>query len=158
MTVARNKITVVPFDGLSLRQLYDVLALRQEVFCVEQNCPYQDADGLDMVAWHVLLHDSKGCLQAYARVLPPGTVYGDEASIGRVVSAPQARGAGYGWRVMQAAIELCENNWPSIAVTLSAQSYLHEFYRRLGFENTGDFYLEDDIPHQKMRRGRKAAS
>lgn len=145
---------IVPFDAISPAMLYAVLALRQQVFCVEQDCPYQDADFQDQHAWHVLLTESGqsgSALLAYARILPPGTVYADEASIGRVVCDPAARGQGLGRAVMQAAIDFCRKNYPQAAISLSAQSYLHDFYRNLGFENTGRFYLEDNIPHQHMR-------
>ena len=154
MPAAPTTIRILPFDALSLAELYALLALRQQVFCVEQHCPYQDSDNRDQPAWHVLLqangHDARPLL-AYARVLPPGQTHGGDASIGRVVSAPVARGRGYGLAVMQAAIDFCQQRYPEAGITLSAQSYLHDFYRQLGFENTGKFYLEDNIPHQQMR-------
>ncbi len=154
MPVAPTTIRILPFDDLSLAELYALLALRQQVFCVEQNCPYQDCDNRDQIAWHVLLQasgDDPSALLAYARVLPPGQTHDGDASIGRVVSAPVARGCGHGLAVMQAAIDFCQQRYPETGITLSAQSYLHDFYRQLGFENTGKFYLEDNIPHQQMR-------
>jgi len=155
MPVAPAHARIVPFDALSLTDLYALLALRQQVFCVEQHCPYQDVDFLDQSAWHVLLEaplNNTLQLAAYARVLPPGSVHERDASIGRVVSHPAARGRGFGAAVMRAAIDFCQQNYPEAGITLSAQSYLHDFYQRLGFANTGKFYLEDDIPHQQMRR------
>jgi ElaA protein len=145
---------ICSFDELEAASLYAILAVRQAVFCVEQNCAYQDLDSLDQQAWHLwLAPQQEPCVvQAYARVLPPGLACPADASIGRVVSHPDYRGQGLGQRIMQAAINFCETRFPEAGITLSAQSYLHNFYRQLGFENTGDYYLEDDIPHQRMRR------
>ncbi len=155
LTVADPNIRILPFDDLSLSQLYQLLALRQKVFCVEQQCPYQDVDCLDQHAWHVLLserHPANAPLLAYARILPPGVVEKSDACIGRVVSDPAFRGQGLGKKVMHVAIDFCQKQFPAAGISLSAQSYLHDFYHSLGFSNTGEFYLEDNIPHQKMRR------
>jgi ElaA protein len=139
-----------PMSGLSVQQLYQMLQLRSEVFVVEQACAYQDADGLDQQAWHLWQENSSGDITAYARILPPGTESAEAASIGRVVVALKHRGEQLGEHLMQAAISQCEQHWPSAPILISAQTYLSRFYQRLGFVNTGDYYLEDLIPHQKM--------
>ncbi|URI11222.1 GNAT family N-acetyltransferase [Aquincola tertiaricarbonis] len=137
------------FEGLGLQGLYQALALRAEVFVVEQRCAYQDVDGLDPQSWHLLGHDAAGRLMAYLRVVDPGLKY-DEPSIGRVVTAPQARGTGAGQALMREGLARCQAAWPGRAVRISAQAHLQRFYGALGFEPVGDTYLEDDIPHIEM--------
>jgi ElaA protein len=140
----------VPFDSLTVRELYDIMALRQEVFVVEQNCPYLDADGKDLKGWHLMLFNNEERLSAYTRLLPKGVSYDDYASIGRVVSSTHARGTGVGKAVMQESIKQMEQLFPNQLVKIGAQSYLLKFYESLGFESTGEEYLEDDIPHTSM--------
>jgi ElaA protein len=138
-----------PWSALSTDELYAALALRAEVFVVEQNCPYLDPDGGDRDAWHLWIPDDRGLL-AYARVFPPG-VRDACAVIGRVVSAPRARGEGHGRAVVQAAVDLCAARYPG-DITLGAQKYLLRFYAGFGFARDGDDYLEDGIEHVPMRR------
>jgi ElaA protein len=139
------------FEGLSLQDLYELLALRQEVFIVEQDCPYLDADGKDPDSWHLLGRDEQGRLAAYARILPPGLSYEDYPAIGRVVTAPFCRGKGHGKDLMKAAIAHCISLFGDRAIKISAQTYLLKFYESLGFRSTGEEYLEDGIPHTAMR-------
>lgn len=140
----------LPFNDLSLEQLYAAMALRQIVFVVEQDCPYLDADGKDAQSWH--LFGWKGDeLWAYARLVPAGVSYPEEASIGRVITHPDARRTGLGKELMHRSIVECQRFWPKVALRISAQSYLEDFYQSFGFENTGKYYLEDGIPHQEMR-------
>lgn len=140
----------VPFDALTVRELYDIMALRQAVFVVEQNCPYLDADGKDLKGWHLMLFNTEGVLAAYTRLLEKGISYDNYASIGRVVSASHARGTGAGKAVMQESINQMGRLFPNQPVKIGAQSYLLKFYESLGFESTGEEYLEDDIPHTSM--------
>ena len=139
------------FSQLNTAELYQILKLRIDVFCVEQDCPYPDLDDLDQKAWHVFDVNDEGAVVAYARILPPGLSYPEDASIGRVATAAQARAHGLGITLMEAAIGFCQSEYPDHAISISAQSYLHRFYRNLGFVSTGEYYLEDDIPHQHMR-------
>jgi ElaA protein len=139
------------FGQLGVDDLYDALALRERVFVVEQNCPYQDADGLDRHAWHLLGRDDAGVLQAVLRVVDPGHKY-TEPSIGRVVTAPEARGTGLGRVLMVEGVQRCTAAWPGQGIRISAQAHLQRFYGSLGFEATGEPYLEDDIPHVEMVR------
>lgn len=138
-----------PWSALSADELYAALALRAEVFVVEQRCPYLDPDGGDRDAWHLWIADDRGLL-AYARVFPPG-VRDRGAVIGRVVSAPRARGAGHGRAIVQAAVDLCAARFPG-EVSLGAQKYLLRFYEGFGFARDGEDYLEDGIEHVPMRR------
>jgi ElaA protein len=137
------------FSELSLDQLYALLQLRAEVFVLEQQCPYQDPDGNDQEALHVLgLAD--GQLLAYTRLLPPGIRY-DSCSIGRVVTSKAIRGDGTGQQLMEKSIEYCYKNWGQTPITISAQQYLEKFYNGLGFETESEPYQEDGIPHIQMR-------
>lgn len=139
------------FDGLSGREVHDVLALRAAIFVVEQRCIHQDVDGLDPLGRHLLLHDGAGQLVAYARVLPPGTRF-PVTSIGRVVVREDARGAGLGRRLMHEALARIEAEDGKVPVKLSAQAHLSAFYASLGFSVVGEPYDEDGIPHVAMLR------
>ncbi|MFN0034936.1 MAG: GNAT family N-acetyltransferase [Saprospiraceae bacterium] len=138
------------FDELSPHALYEILALRQEVFVVEQNCPYQDCDGKDLQAWHLMGRDESGKLICYTRLLPKGVAYEGHASIGRVVSSPLARGTGIGKALMAESIRMCRLLLGDQAIKIGAQTYLLKFYEGFGFRSTGEAYLEDGIPHTKM--------
>jgi ElaA protein len=142
--------TIKRFDELTLDELYNILQLRNEIFIVEQNCMYKDLDGKDQSAWHLMAtEDDK--LIAYTRILPPGVSYNDPA-IGRVVTSPSKRGSGSGRELMKRSIEACERLFGTISITLSAQVYLKSFYGSFGFIVVGEEYLEDGIPHIKMKR------
>lgn len=127
-----------------------VLALRAQVFVVEQNCAYQDPDGKDVVSYHLLMESGEE-LVAYARLVPPGVSY-PEAAIGRVVTSQTVRGKGWGKSLMEIAIAQTQKKFEVNEICISAQSYLLKFYGDLGFVAEGEEYLEDDIPHWKMRR------
>lgn len=142
----------LPFKALNLVQLYRVLALRQEVFIVEQTCYYQDADGKDLDAWHLLGTDSAGDLVAYARILPQGVAYPDYPAIGRIITSAKVRGSGTGRALVAEAIACCERLCGPGPIKIGAQSYLERFYRGFGFEVVGAPYLEDGIPHLHMIR------
>jgi len=143
--------TCVPFDGLTVQQLHDVLKLRSEVFVVEQNCVFLDIDGLDAKTWHLLGTDDDGKLLAYTRLIPPG-VKAPDALIGRVVTSPAARGGGTGRALMAESVAQCERLWPGHAITLHAQAHLERFYAGFGFAPVGEQYMEDGIPHIEMRK------
>jgi ElaA protein len=138
------------FGDLSLDDLYDALALRCRVFILEQG-PYQDPDGLDRSAWHLLGRDGSGTLQAYLRLVDPGARYA-EPSMGRVITAPEVRGSGLGRSLVAEGVARCEAQWPGRGHRISAQAHLQGFYGGFGFRPVGDPYLEDDIPHQEMIR------
>ncbi len=147
----------VLFKDLTVYELYDIMALRQEVFVVEQNCPYLDADGKDLDGWHLMgrntdpSRDSReGVLLAYTRLLPKGIAYENYASIGRVITSPKGRGMGYGQRLMQESILKIKALYPDAPVKIGAQTYLLKFYQSLGFVSTGEEYMEDGIPHTSM--------
>lgn len=136
------------FDELSSTELYRILELRNRVFVVEQNCVYNDTDGKD-AACHHLCGWKDGQLLAYARIVPPGISYA-EPSIGRVVSDPSVRRTGLGKEVMHRALDACLTLYGNSNIIISAQSYLIELYKNMGFSPTGKEYLEDGIPHIQM--------
>ena len=136
------------FDDLGVHALHDTLALRCQVFILEQG-PYQDPDAADKQSHHLLGYDAAGALQASLRVVAPGVKY-PEASIGRVVTSKAARGTGTGRALMQEGMARCQQAWPGHGVRISAQAHLQGFYGSLGFVAVSDEYLEDDIPHIEM--------
>jgi ElaA protein len=138
------------FNELSVTELYSVLQLRAEVFIVEQNCVYQDIDGKDSKALHVI-GESENKIVAYARLFRPGD-YFDQSSIGRVVVTQDYREKKWGHDLMREAIAAIENHFEEKDITISAQQYLKKFYESHGFVQTSDMYLEDDIPHIEMKR------
>ena len=140
--------TCQPFDALSGQDVYDVLALRAAVFVVEQQCAYQDPDGLDACAYHFLYREG-GTLVAHQRCLPPGTAF-TESSIGRVVVAPAARGTALGRELVRRGIAFNLATWPEHGIRIGAQAYLTDFYASLGFVSCHDHYLEDGIEHVHM--------
>ena len=134
----------VPFADLDARTAYDLWRLRQDVFVVEQACPYPDLDGRDTEPGtrHVLLRDGAD-LVGCARVLDDGDVW----RVGRVVLSPAARGRGLAEPLVRACLDAC----PGRDVVLDAQSPLRELYAGFGFEVSGPEFVEDGIPHLPMR-------
>ncbi|AWX44497.1 UPF0039 protein [Flagellimonas maritima] len=144
------KVCSKTFNELSNTELYDIMRLRSEVFVVEQNCIYQDLDDKDQKALHVFgKKDEK--VVAYTRIFKPGD-YFDNVSIGRVVVAKEERKYGYGKLIMEASLEEINKRFSSVIIELSAQTYLVKFYTDLGFVPFGEEYLEDGIPHIRMKR------
>lgn len=138
------------FEALSATEVYDLLQLRSEVFVVEQNCVYQDNDGKDGKALHLIGTDD-GQTVAYCRLFKPND-YFDEASIGRVVVKQTYRDKKLGHILMTEAIEAIKLEFNETRITISAQLYLKKFYESHGFIQTSETYLEDDIPHIEMKR------
>lgn len=136
------------FEELTLSELYCILRLRSEVFVVEQNCVYLDADGRDSDSYH-LCGWLKNQLVAYCRILPPGLAY-PQASIGRVLTHPAHRKDGYGKLLIQRAVKKTYTIFNVPQIKIGAQLYLLKFYSELGFKAIGDTYLEDGIPHITM--------
>ncbi len=137
------------FNELSLKQLYEVMKLRQEVFVVEQDCPYLDADDKDQLSHHLLIYVGEK-LAAYTRLVPPGVSYPKYSSIGRVVTRLAFRGKGIGQSLMKNSISRCIELFPNNSIKISAQCYLEKFYTDLGFQDLNLRYLEDNIPHMAM--------
>ncbi len=136
------------FDELVAAELYAIIQLRNEVFVVEQNCVYQDADDKDQKSYHLAGWDGE-ILVAYTRIIPPGISY-TQASIGRVVTSTKYRKTGVGKILMQESISKAFNLFNCTEIKIGAQVYLTKFYESLGFFKTGNEYLEDGIPHIEM--------
>ena len=142
------EVTFKTFSELTTKELYQILQLRSEVFIVEQNCAYQDIDGKDEKAIHII-----GVVQnkivAYARCFEPGE-YFKEASIGRVVVKKTERKLKRGNQIMIHSIKAIKKLYQTKTIIISAQSHLKFFYNNLGFHSVGKEYLEDGIPHIEM--------
>jgi ElaA protein len=138
-----------PFDALGGRDVHDLLALRAEIFVVEQHCVYLDPDGHDLEAWHLLGRDAGGVLGAYARVFL--VTAETPHRIGRVVVHRALRGGGEGRRLMAQALDVCASHGGG-PVELSAQAHLERFYGSLGFAPISERYVLDGIDHVDMRR------
>jgi ElaA protein len=138
------------FDELTLRELQFIYMARQQVFCLEQNCAYLDADGYDEAAWHIAAWSPAHRVPlAYARLIPPGHKYA-EPSIGRVITTAAARGTGLGSELVRRSIALSARVFAGHGIRISAQSRLEAFYEEAGFTIVGERYMEDGIPHTEM--------
>ena len=136
------------FNQLSITELYDILHLRSEVFVVEQNCIYKDIDYKDQKALHVLLKKNKQLI-GYTRIFNAGD-YFKNASIGRVLVSKSNRKNNYGTQLMEVSIKAIKTKFKESKISISAQTYLKQFYNNLGFKVSGEEYLEDGIPHIAM--------
>lgn len=136
------------FNELTVEEMYKILALRNEIFIVEQECPYLDCDNKDLKSYH-LFAEENGEIVSYLRVLEKGVSY-DEISIGRVAVKKNYRGNGISREMMLKAIEFIENELLETTIKIQAQAYLINFYSSLGFEAVSEEYLEDNIPHIDM--------
>lgn len=133
-------------DQLTPEQLYAILRLRVDVFVVEQDCPYPELDGRDLLpGTRHLWADGPSGAEAYLRLLDEP---GGARRIGRVCTALEARGKGLGAKLMVAALESAGN----VDCVLDAQTYASGFYAKYGFQPTGEEFIEDGIPHITMWR------
>ncbi|MFN2457510.1 MAG: GNAT family N-acetyltransferase [Chitinophagaceae bacterium] len=139
------------FDELTPAELYAILQLRNEVFVVEQNCVFQDADDKDQASYHLMGWCNEK-LVAYTRIVPAGVLYA-ETSIGRVVTSFSVRNNGVGKVLMQQSLAAVYKLFGKVPVRIGAQLYLKAFYESLGFEQASDVYLEDGIEHIYMAKG-----
>lgn len=141
-------ISVKSFNELNTTELYELLQLRSEIFVVEQDCVYQDLDGKDQKALHIIGIKNE-FIVAYARIFKAGD-YLAQACIGRVAVKNSERKHGHGVEIMKAAIKAIEEQFEESSIALSAQTYLKSFYNSLGFLEIGGEYLEDGISHVLM--------
>ncbi len=141
------ELMVKHFRELTAEELADLYQLRVAVFVVEQQCPYQEVDAADKAAYHVWLRDGDG-IQAYLRVLPAGTNF-DEPSIGRVIAVKRRRGLGS--RILAEGIRVARERLAAQSIVLEAQVYARGLYEKQGFVPVSEEFLEDGIPHIKMR-------
>jgi len=142
------KIVVKRFKELSVEEVYQILRIRSEVFVIEQRCIYEDIDGKDEKAMHVMGKNNNKII-AYTRILDSGDSC-DFPSISRVVVKKKNRGEERGRKIMKETIKYIVEELKGKTIVLAAQTYLEKFYSELGFIAEGEEYLEDEIPHQKM--------
>ena len=148
--MSANNITWLckSFNELSPNELYAILKLRSEVFVVEQNCVFLDADDKDQFSYHIMAWQNN-LLVGYTRLVPAGVAY-TEPSIGRVVISSIVRNTGLGRSLMQFSIRTLYDLWGKTTITIGAQLYLRKFYESLGFQQKSYIYIEDGIEHIKM--------
>jgi len=140
---------VKSFQELSLEEFHDIIALRIQIFIIEQNCPYQEVDGKDKLAHHLFFKNEMDEIIAVTRILPQGISYA-EVAIGRVVVHEDYRGTGLGNQLMADSMNFVRDKFGEVPVRLSAQKHLENYYGNHGFKSTGKEYLEDGIPHVEM--------
>jgi ElaA protein len=146
------RIECKAFSDLSVDELYEILALRSEVFVVEQNCIFLDLDHKDQKALHFMGFDQKNQLMAYTRLFNESVYYQGFLSIGRVVASPKGRGEGYGREIFGKSVEKVQELFGQKSIKIGAQAYLESFYASFGFESINEDYVEDGIPHKMMVR------
>ena len=150
---AKPKLSISTFDQLQNSELYEILRLRSAIFVVEQECPYQDLDGLDADSLHLKMEvagKSGIKLVGYSRLLASGLAYDNYCSFGRVVVPIEERGKGYGRYLTRASIDACREKFPGKPIKIMAQSYLLKLYTDFGFIKAGQEFLEDGISHRYM--------
>jgi ElaA protein len=135
------------FGELTTTQLYAIVVLRERVFVVEQACAYQDADGYDLASRHLWAEPEPGVIHAYLRIVPAGAKF-DEASLGRIIVAPEVRGTGLGRELVRRGLAAVGQ----VPLRIGAQAHLESFYGEFGFRRASETYLEDGIPHIDMVR------
>lgn len=146
------RIECKAFSELSVDELYEILALRSEVFVVEQNCIFPDLDYKDQKALHFMGFDQNNQLMAYTRLFNESVYYQGFLSIGRVVASPKGRGEGYGRKIFGKSVEKVQELFGQKSIKIGAQAYLENFYGSFGFESINEDYVEDGIPHKIMVR------
>ncbi len=149
------------FEELSVFDIDALMRLRQRVFVVEQQCPYVDSDGLDPSAWHLLgwtIREGRPFLGASARVFERWHKRPENASFGRLVTAPELRKLRLGTPLVQEVLRRCETVAPAVSIYIQAQAYLNKFYQRFGFEPISSPYLYDGIVHLDMLRSSESGT
>lgn len=136
------------FSDLKKEELYKIIKTRIDIFVIEQNCPYQECDNKDQASWH-LYYPVEDEIAAYLRIIPAGISY-KEPSIGRVLVKKEYRRDGLGLKMMKKAKSFIKNSLDENKIRISAQEYILNFYKDLGFKVISDRYLEDGIPHYEM--------
>ncbi|MGL5123086.1 MAG: GNAT family N-acetyltransferase [Fusobacteriaceae bacterium] len=142
------RIEIKKFNELTGEEIYEIFKIRAEIFVVEQNCIYNDLDKKDKEAIHLMMKD-KNEVKAYLRILKPGVSY-PASSLGRVLVVKEARRKGFAEKILKEGIKYILQNYQGDKITIGAQEYLKEFYKKLGFEIESEVYLEDGIKHIDM--------
>ena len=128
--------------------------VRDTVFVCEQQCPVEiEYDELEDSALHYIYTDDKGGIVGCCRI----TVSKKGVKIGRIAVLKEFRGNNYGFEIVSNAIseakKVCAQTgapFPETPIYINAQTYAIGFYNKLGFRETGDIFIEANIPHKKM--------
>lgn len=142
--------TIKKFHELTTTELHDALRLREDIFVVEQKCIYNEIDGQDPIAIHILGHNDDGELNACARILPPEK--DGLPHVGRIAVRLAERGSGIASEMMEIALRVLHENYGTDRSALAAQTYLEKFYARFGYVRKSEDYLWDGIMHVDMVR------
>lgn len=134
------------FSQLTVRELYEIYKTREDVFVVEQECPYHEVDENDLKSLHVYALDNRQEIIAYARIFQKG----NSVTFGRVLINRQCRGKGFGKALVSKILDVIEDTMPGKTVVIEAQEYIESLYSSFGFKRTSDVYLIDNIPHVTM--------
>lgn len=137
------------FESLTSEQIEAVFSLRQRIFIIEQQCFYEDIDGSDSRANHLLLYKNN-TLAGYLRIFEPGIKFENASSLGRIVVDVPYRGTNVGKKLIKNGIEKSLKLYPKAIIKIEAQAALDKYYHQFGFRSIGDTYIVDDIPHQLM--------
>lgn len=141
------RLVIKQFSELTTEELFAIYKLRVSVFVVEQKCAYQEVDEVDKAAYHIWLEDDNG-IEAYLRLMPEGVVC-PETSLGRVIAVK--RRCGMGSRIVSEGIRFAKEKLAAKEIVIEAQTYVKKLYESLGFKAESDEFLEDGIPHVRMR-------
>lgn len=138
------ELTIKTFQELTTKELYEILKVRGAIFVVEQNCAYQDIDGLDEASLHLFYEDG-GQVQAYLRAFEkePGVV-----QMGRVLTLHH--GEGLGGRLLHKGIPVIKEQFQPSKIVIEAQCHATGYYEKAGFQRCSEEFLEDGIPHVRM--------
>lgn len=141
------RLVIKQFSELTTEELFAIYKLRVSVFVVEQKCAYQEVDEADKAAYHIWLEDDNG-IEAYLRLMPEGVVC-PETSLGRVIAVK--RRCGLGSRIVSESIRFAKEKLAAKEIVIEAQTYVKKLYESLGFKAESEEFLEDGIPHVRMR-------
>lgn len=136
---------IKPFDKLTTQELFHIYKLRVDVFVVEQQCPYHEIDGIDLISHHIYLQNDNSLILAYCRLYKQENTF----HIGRVIASPKYKG--YGTQIMKTAIEFGTEKLHADSIIIEAQTYAQKFYEKLGFVQTSEPFEEDGILHIQMK-------
>lgn len=138
------------FSELSVPKIYEMYRFRIDVFVVERDCVYTEVDGKDFESLHLFIKKNEELI-GYARIIPPGLKYEHDVAIGRVIVKKEYRKQKIGLILMENALKVAKNQWPTCDIRLSAQAHLEHFYNLVGFKRITDNYLEEKLPHVGMK-------
>ena len=142
-----NKVSLKSkyFGELTTKELYEILKARAEIFVVEQNCIYQDLDGIDYDSLHIFYEEENGKVTAYLRAFHKDD---DTVQMGRVLTL--RHGTGLGGRLFREGIAQIRTKMHPSKIVIEAQCYATGFYEKEGFQICSEEFLEDGIPHVQM--------